>query len=37
MYKLLILGAMVGVGVGIAKFMKKKNNTAEENTETSMA
>ena len=24
MYKLLLLGTMIGIGVGIAKFMKKK-------------
>ncbi len=28
MYKLLILGAMVGIGMGVAKFMKK--NKKEE-------
>ena len=30
MYKLLLLGTMMGVGLGIAKFMKKKKENVQE-------
>lgn len=32
MYKLLLLGTMIGIGVGIAKFMKKKKQNVQEET-----
>lgn len=34
MYKLLLLGTMIGVGVAITKFMKKNKTSNEETTPT---
>ncbi len=33
MYKLLILGAMVGIGLGVAKFIKKNKQQQETGAE----
>lgn len=34
MYKLLALGAMVGIGLGIAKFIKSKKEDSKETVQT---